>query len=718
MKTSSYIRNDKGIALVVALVIMLLLLVLGAAAMQMSQHGFTAISAEKKYQIANWAAEYAVQEGIRVTAATNECTTSTESGSAGAGSYTYYRVPSSNLCYIHGTGTHSNAKVVKTVVVPRLLTSELGAITLRNGGSLSLGGSSSIVNCDTECKTPGVVYGTGLTLAVNTINDDTTCPNNPRGIYGSPNAVQDIEGDACNVTNGSCSTSPQMSDRIPVTFEADNWTDLLSRLSIIYSPSGYTLNVSNLSISEMSPLVNVTVPVTPDPPSSCECTNTGNFTLDSGTSSCTGVANIALCSSLEFTSSANTLTIDGTAAVTNVVSNKNVQITGSLSGKNVYTIGSASITINNASADITNSKLISNTGITLTNVRAISTMSSDATQRTLLVARGGNITLNNTGHIFTNITLPCTNTSPGVTCETALVASGDITLSGNVLAVNDRQAFSPVSTQYVLFKTTGGNMTLLSNNVNTTPRGINYLEAEAQGSITISGSSSLNNSTLNSTTNNIAISGSTTNDSILVTASDNGDILFTGGTINRSTLLTKDLFSVNNSANATIMTDNELFAMTIHFVKGMGDISGGLFYSQANTAFLSGTGNTRIGCVGLGNNPTIAEICQADCNPVLFIIGGNLVLEGTGTVDIFGTVFVNGVINYTGGGGFAITGSVVSNSTTGTSSLSGGGNANIRFSSCIMNYIRNDHTIARRPACGSSGGARSPYIANTKVTVY
>ncbi|GEM_PF-6876138 len=705
MKAIRHIKNERGIALVASLMIMLLLLVLGAAAMQMSQLGFFAVSAEKKYQIANWAAEYAVQEGINVTVANNACIASTGTGSAGDGSYTYYRMPSSNFCYIHGTGTYVGAKVVKTVVVPRLSTAEMGAITLRNGGSISMGGSSSIVNCDTNCKTPGVVYGTGLTLDVNSINDDTTCPNNPRGLYGSPHAVQDIEGDACTTRSGACSSSIQMPDRIPITFEADDWNHLLTRMSAVYSPTGHSIDVANLTISGMSPLV-ITIPATPVPSSSCECTNIGNFTLTTATTSCSGIADFSTsgCTAIKFTDTTGTLNIRGIpSTIAQIVSNKNIDVStvsstdGDFTEKNLYTANSATITINDSDVRLTNAKIISDGNLSISSIGFIATTSNDALKRTLIVSRNGNISLGTTGHIYTNITGTCINASVGVTCETALNANGDITMSTNVRAVNDRQAFSPVTTQYVLFKS-GGNMTLLSNNITTTPKEINYLKAEAQGSITIQ--------------------GSTTNRSILVTSSNSGNILFNGGIINNSTLLTKNLFRLNNTANTTVLTNNRIFAGRIEIVKGSGNVADGLFYSHGNTTFLDGTGNTRLGCVNLGNNPTLAEICAADCNPVLFIIGGNLNLEGRGTVDIFGVVFVNGVINYSGGGGFAITGPVTSNSTTGTSQISGSGNANIRFSSCITNYVRNDNPILRRPACGGSGGARSPYIQNTKLTVY
>ncbi len=581
MKGLSHIREQRGIALVVALMVMVLLIALGAAAMMMSQLGYMAISSEKRYQIANWAAEYGLNKGLEplLLSPVNPICSTGGSGSATSGSnYSYFGAGiGGNFCYIHSTGTQGNAKVVKTVLVPRNPTAQHGALILRNGGSIAMGGSSSIVNCDTTCKTPGVVYGTGLNLNINSISDDTSCPNNPRGIYGSPHAVQDAEGDACSTTSGACSTSAQMEDRIPITFEATNWPDLQLRLSTSYSPSGHSIDVDNLSMG------NITVPT---PPTTCVCTNTGNFTLSTGTTSaspgtpasttiCSGVPNIAACTSLEFTNSTGTLTISGIpASVENVVSNKNVSIAGSLTDKNIYTVNSATISVSNP----------------LTRVK--------------LVSQNGNIT----------------------------IASGAII-----------------------------------------------------------------------------------NNSIIVTTGNDSDIIFDRGTISNSTILTKDKFEVNNTANVTILTNNKVFSKISNFKKGIGDTSGGLFYSKLNTEFTSGTGNTVIGtCSGITHSG-----CGTPCNPVLMIIGGNLILDGRGTVDIVGVVFVNGNINYAGLGGFAITGTVVSNATTGSSTFSGSGNANIRFNSCVINTLKDGgHAIVRRPECGSAGGARGPYILNTKVTLY
>lgn len=579
MKIREVLRDNRGIALVTALVVMLLLLALGVAAMQMSELGYLSISSETKYQIANWAAEYAVQEGIRVTAANNSCTASSGTGSAGRGTYKYYREPSSNLCFVYGIGTFAGAKVVKTAVIPRQLTSEMGTLTLRNGGVLNFGGSSSIVNCDPECRTPAVLYGTNLRLDVNSINDDITCPNNPRGLYGSPHAVEDIEGDACNTSNGNCSSSIQMPDRIPIVFEADDWSELINRLSNIYSPSNYNLDVNNLSISSRPPEPSIP----PDPPSTCECTNAGNFNLTAGTTSCAGIANFATCSSIEFTESSGTLTINGIPGnISNVVSKKNITIVGSLNNKRVFFNGNA----------------------------------------------------------------------------------------------------------------TDGTVT-----------------------ITIDGNITITNSFLYTSSGNISITRGTINDSIIVNLNNTGDVLFDGGILNRNLLITKDLFKVDNNANQTIMTDNKIFAGSITIVKGSGNISGGLLYSRSNTTFSDAVGNTKIGCVNFNQDPTLSEICAADCNPVLFIIGGDLISQGRGGVKIFGIVFVNGIITYSGNGDFSVTGSVISNSTTGISSFAGTGNANIRFSSCIINYVKNDHSIVKRPVCGG-GGSRASYIQNTKITVY
>lgn len=151
MKTTSYIKNDKGIALFFALVIVVLLSALGAVAMMMSQLGFTAISAEKKYQLANWAAEYGVYKGVERVINNAICPdTAATTGAIGSSSYSFFGVKDidDGYCLIHATGRQGNARVNKTVVVPRA-GADWGAMVAK-GCNITLSGSSGIAGCDDD----------------------------------------------------------------------------------------------------------------------------------------------------------------------------------------------------------------------------------------------------------------------------------------------------------------------------------------------------------------------------------------------------------------------------------------------------------------------------------------------------------------------------------------------------------------------------------------
>lgn len=239
MKTLDSIKNENGIALVAAMVIMLLLLVLGTAAMQMSQFGFTAISAEKKYQLANWTAEYGVKKGIEAVVSNAICpVTGVTNVSSGTSSYSYYGIKDSTdaYCFIHGKGQNGSATVYKTVVVPRAGTTWAGMVT--RGGSIILSGSSAIAGCDDDESTyankcgivPAVIYQSGqLTYNQNQVqNPITACSNEGtlNGFEGNP-ALQPT-----NLPN----------DLTPLYFgvtDTDNsgsaWDELLEKLEIHYS---------------------------------------------------------------------------------------------------------------------------------------------------------------------------------------------------------------------------------------------------------------------------------------------------------------------------------------------------------------------------------------------------------------------------------------------------------------------------------------------------
>jgi hypothetical protein len=205
-------KNDKGFALVAAMVVMTLLLALGGAAMTMSSLGYLSLSSDRKYQLANWAADYAINGAIKCTvknascppiSSDDECKASKASGTVGTEgsqvSWTYFAVPASQYCFIHAKGSLAGGtSVIKTLVVPK--TAKFGGLVTK-GGSINLtGNATAIAGCDTtdtaSCGImPGVITSTPLTGNFGT-NPSTTCASNPiGGLVGSPPFVVEDRGD-------------------------------------------------------------------------------------------------------------------------------------------------------------------------------------------------------------------------------------------------------------------------------------------------------------------------------------------------------------------------------------------------------------------------------------------------------------------------------------------------------------------------------------------
>lgn len=204
MKGRRQIRNNRGFALVAALVVTTLLLALGGSAMIMSSLGYLSISSDKKYQLANWAADYAINGAIKYAVDNAACPPSTVTGTVGTGvnqvNWTYFAVPASasQYCFIHAKGYIGSTSVVKTLVVPK--TAKFGGLVTR-GGSINLtGNATAIAGCDTtdtaSCGImPGVISAKQPTGNYGT-NPSTTCASNPiGGLVGSPPYIIEDRGD-------------------------------------------------------------------------------------------------------------------------------------------------------------------------------------------------------------------------------------------------------------------------------------------------------------------------------------------------------------------------------------------------------------------------------------------------------------------------------------------------------------------------------------------
>ncbi len=434
--------NEKGFILATVLAITLLVLILAGAAITMSELGYLAFGSEKKYQVADTAAEFALNSAVASVVATNVCP-SANAGTLSTGNvtanYNYSSMTGGTTCFISAKGSFSGANVVKVVVVPVGINSaKYGALTLRNGGTLNLGGSATIVNCDSSCATPGLMYGGTVTteLGANAFHDTTICPNNPKGIYGGPEAVLNSSGQEpnCEDTRNCTFSSTTLPDLIPDMFNVDPscraantcFAGLETLLTGAYGTSNpHNIDLTNLTVTDL-PNTAPTV----DSACTCSC----NVTLSTATTTCCSGAsqkNISACANVKVD---GTLALSGVPSTTTaIVSTGNVSVTSAtvdLTGKSLYATGSSGISVQNSTLNLTNSVINAGGGVSVQN-------SSFSGADNSHIIGGGDVSLQASGAI-TNSMIASTGSTSTVTIGgtgnvtgTNIVSKNGMTLDGS-----------------------------------------------------------------------------------------------------------------------------------------------------------------------------------------------------------------------------------------------------------------------------------------------
>lgn len=408
------IRDEKGYILVAVMAIGLLVALIGFAASKMSDLGAATYGSQKKYEVAGAAAEYAVNQAINEISLRGLCPSSTpgQISDTNGASYVYLGAQAGGYCFIRGQGTFRGARVVKTVVVPDVSDFDYGALTLRYGGSAATSGSSAIVNCDEQCKSPAIVYGGTLTFTASL--DKSACK---KGIYAvGSDGIQSGAGVEC--ISSPC-VGATLSNRVPKIFNVSTWSALQDRLDGTYN--GHTVDVSALSVSNTPPVV----------PSNCQCGEA--VTLGTSSSMC-GAANWNIpssCNSVQGTS----VTVNGLpAGITTVYSasatpTDKITISGNISGATI--VGQNGVVLD--SGTITNS-MIATTGS-----GATVTLGDASTNNSTIVTTGEFVMDKNSGTITdTNVFAgSATVIDHGGTCEGGLIyTQGNFDFEGTTAGNN------------------------------------------------------------------------------------------------------------------------------------------------------------------------------------------------------------------------------------------------------------------------------------------
>lgn len=410
------LKDQKGVALPVVLVVMLLLLALGAAAMMMSNLGYSSLASETKYQYADKAAEAGIKAAIADKIIPNAQCPQTGSGTVGGANYSYVGIPDANdtYCFLRAEGIFSGAKVVKTTVVPRV-GSEWAAMVAK-GCTIVLDGSSGIAGCDDDESTYpdrcGVV--SALIHQSATINSSTTpeivnvCKNEGtiKGLDGNPPEQQTIK--------------PFNDGLINIFFGVPTWGDILSKIETHYSDTA-SPNYRKIEFYDSGktaaqkfglPIGNVTAPeAVPN-----NCTFSSTNTKKCCRTYISGGVSYILCDNNDCKDTP-TATCNGTATPCRITLSDCTQTQTTINADNYPYIAVGDNTVSfvslNAPLQVATSghriALVSNDNVTIT-----------AAVKNIRIYTGGNVTINSP--------LSASNGDAG----SVIYAGGNVTINANV----------------------------------------------------------------------------------------------------------------------------------------------------------------------------------------------------------------------------------------------------------------------------------------------
>ena len=305
-------KNDKGYILAAVLGMTLMVMIIGAAAIKMSEIGSLTYGSEKKYEIAGSASEYAMNAALNhitqnsTCPAANDCTGTANIGGVTA-NYSCFTVSAGSQCYIVAKGSFGAAKVVKTGAVPTDPAAFWAALVM-NSGTLALGGSGTVSFCETGCSSggPAVVYKDSSTsVPAGTTKLPGDCKSNEKGLIGYPPSAQNASLPA---------------DLASVYFESSSFSDLVIDLRTKYQ-------VDDASLTALSSSCKYTGA------SACATTSTTNIRCDAGGAGETDI-NLTTCPRVYIPNA--DVTISQNLNSKTIYSGAKVTVTGSTTDVNVF----------------------------------------------------------------------------------------------------------------------------------------------------------------------------------------------------------------------------------------------------------------------------------------------------------------------------------------------------------------------------------------------
>lgn len=349
------LKNKKGVALPVVLIVMLLLLALGAAAMMMSNLGYSSLASDTRYQYAEKAADAGLNDAVSRVLPTALCP-SPGSGSVGNASYSFFTINDTNYtnCFVYSTGTFSNAKVVKVTVVPRAGTDWAALRTL--GGTINLSGSSAIAGCDDDesayadrCGVvSAIIYSGNLSYQPSDVDNpliNCTGEGSLKGFEGNP-PLQSVP-------------TPTQEELLSRYFNAISLSDLMQKIEDQKQIDFYPNLPTSASIQQTGiSACNYTGGA------ACQTTSSTNIRCGSGS----GQQDINL-------NTCNTVYVNGTLTIAHQISGKEIRVANGV----------------NLNANLSNSKIISSGNINFSTSGTVNINNS-------ILVSGGTINAGGTGN--------------------------------------------------------------------------------------------------------------------------------------------------------------------------------------------------------------------------------------------------------------------------------------------------------------------------------
>jgi hypothetical protein len=170
--------DSSGSILVIVLILSALMLILGAAALAITNIGYGSLSAERQYHQAYWFAEDGLMALVQ-----NVLYSSSVPLSANYSTNKIYD-STGNFAFISTKGLYASAKVLKTAVIPT--SPGIGALTVANNVmQFTISGSAVVQNCN--CGS-GLVYGGSLTQNItgSYLPPNNCTGTNNKGLIGDP----------------------------------------------------------------------------------------------------------------------------------------------------------------------------------------------------------------------------------------------------------------------------------------------------------------------------------------------------------------------------------------------------------------------------------------------------------------------------------------------------------------------------------------------------